>query len=257
MSLTRSICRTSGVVTSLVFLCCVAAAAAASVFWASERLDYLVGIVTAHYDKVVPTISIRNGRASITQEQPYFLGGGPIEGIVLVIDTRPGERDHVQKYLEKAANGAVLAEDRVVVKNGEQIRTISLKKMPDLVLNAAFFEALATKYRPLAIKVLAASALVYFFVAKLFQVLIFALIPLVIASSRKTPLTYGEACRLAVFALIPPIALDVALDFTEVGLQAEWVLYVLLYVVVLVLATRNLMKSPAPSAGRFDAPITP
>jgi len=244
-------------VTFLVFLCCVAAAAAALVFWASERLDHLVTVVTAHYDQLVPTLTIRSGRASITQEQPYYIGGGPIEGLVLVIDTRPEERERVGKYLEKADTGAVLAEDRLVVKNGHQIRKISLKGLPDLVLNAASLEALATRYKPVAIKVLTAAAIVYFFLAKLFQALIFALIPFVVARSRSTLLTYGEAFKIAVFALIPPVALDVALDQANLDTTAEWSLYVIVYVIVLVLAALDLVKSPAPGTGRPDAPIAP
>lgn len=257
MSVARSISRTSGVLTFLVLLCCVAAAATAFVFWASESLDRFVGVVTSHYDQFAPTITFRNGRASITQEQPYYIGGGPMDGLVLVIDTRPGERDHVRKHLDRASNGAVLAEDRLIVKNANQIRIISLKKVPDMVLNAAFIEGMVKRYRPVVIKALVASALVYFFVVKLFQALVFALIPLIIAGIRKAAVTYGEAFKVAVFALIPPVALDVALDFTDIDLQAEWVLYVIVYVVVLVLAARDLIKSPATGMGRPDAPIAP
>jgi len=255
--MTRSICRTSGVVTFLVFLCCVIAAAAASIYWISERLDHLVTVVTSHYDQFAPTITIRNGRASISEEQPYFIGGGPIEGVALVIDTRPEERNNVREYLRQVQNGAVLAEDRILIKNGKQTRTISLKGIPDMVLNAAFLEALAKKYRPFAIKTLTAAALIYFFLAKLFQALIFALIPLIVARSPSTMVTYGESFKLAVFALIPPIALDVLLDQTTIDLTAEWALYVILYVAVLVLAAFDLRKSPEPGAGRHDAPITP
>jgi hypothetical protein len=116
---------------------------------------------------------------------------------------------------------------------------------------------MAKRYRPVVIKALSVSALVYFFVVKLFQALIFALIPLIIARSRRAVVTYGEAFKIAVFALIPPIALDVALDFADFDIRAEWVFYAIVYVVVLVLATRDLMKSPAPGMGRADAPIAP
>jgi hypothetical protein len=69
-------------------------------------------------------------------------------------------------------------------------------------------------------------------------------------------MTYGEAFKLATFAMIPPVLLSLVGDYTGMSLKSSVIAYFALYVLLLVLAVTDLVKTPSPRA-HPSSPITP
>jgi len=237
-------------------LACVGAGAWGIVAYATPKVEILLDDVAAMYDEYLPEITIRDGKASIREEQPYFVPVEEQDDLVLVIDTRPGKSKEALQHLKDAPNGAVLTQESLLVKQPQQIRIIPLKDMPDMVLSSGTLQDMIRDYFPLVVRVAVVLAVLYLLVAKPFQVLILALIPYFAAQSYSVRLTYGEACKLATFAMIPPVILDLILSFTRMSYGALLGLYLGLYLLVLVVMIKDLIKT-APGVVDAGSAITP
>ena len=131
----------------------------------------------------------------------------------------------------------------MVTKNNGQVRIIPLKGMPDIVLNSAMLRDIADKYLPLVKPAIAIAAIIYFVIVKPVQMLILALIPFLWARSSKTPVTYGQAVKLSVFGMAPPVLLEVISDFSGMRIPGWFYIYFALYAGLMVLAASDLVKS--------------
>ena len=123
-------------------------------------------------------------------------------------------------------------------------------------LEPARAEKLAKEYFPLVVRVGTVVAVVYFLLAKPLQILILALLPFFGARFYSVPLTYGEAFKIATFSMIPPVVLDLIVDYTAMRLATAFGIYFGLYVLLLVLATRDLAATDRTGADPASA-ITP
>jgi len=195
------------------------------------------------YDDIFPEITIRNGKASITKQQPYLIDKIDEKYFTIIIDTRDGKQGEAMNYLKNPEAGLVLTQDAVVTKNNGQIRIIPLKGMPDMVLNAAMLRDIADKYLPLVKPAIAMGVTIYFAIVKPIQMLILALIPFLWARSTKTAVTYGQGVKLSVFGMAPPVLLEVICAFTGMRIPGWFYIYFALYVGLMVLAARDLVKS--------------
>jgi len=195
------------------------------------------------YDDILPEIKIQNGKASISKQQPFLVDKLDEKYFTVIIDTRDGKQGEASNYLSKVEAGLVLTQDAVVTKNNGQIRVIPLKGMPNIVLNSATLRDLADKYLPFVKPVISISTTVYFIILKPIQMLILALIPLIWASSAKTPITYGEALKISVFGMVPPVLLEVFCYFTGTRIPSGFFIYFIFYAGLMVLASIDLVKS--------------
>jgi hypothetical protein len=256
MSKARLICRLPVVIILLVLLGTIALSSIVAVFVTTPRIETLVMTAVEKYDTYLPEIRIRDGHASIREKQPNFVDLGDKE-LAAVIDTREGKQKEGLDYLKDVSAGFVLTRDTVIIKNSQQVRIIPLKDMPDFVVNSATLRDLVDQYWPLAMRVTAVLVVLYFLFAKPFQVLMFALIPYFGARFYKLPLTYGEALKISVIALIPPVLLDVTLTVAEIGVHGEFMLYLALYVALLIIACVSLVKGRPGESGDRPQEINP
>lgn len=238
---TPSIIRTPTVAAfAVIGACIVLSAVGATSYW-SPRVERLVQHVVTAYDDVMPEITIRNGKASIRKPQPYFVDR--FDDLTVVIDTRDTKLPDAVAYLKETEFGLVLTQSAVLLKSSEGIRMFSLKGLPDMVLNSATIQELAEHYLPMLVRVGAILAAVYFLVVKLFQAMILALVPLFWARHWSVLLTYGESFKIAAFAMVPPVLLDLFQLFTGAEIPASFYVYFGLYVALLVLAGREVVQS--------------
>ena len=169
----------------------------------------LVTRILPELDKL-PTITIKNGEASADVEQPWVKRvGRDASGkeIVLIIDTTgtlDGFRD------DQA--GLFLQRRHLLVKGTEgPTRAFSLKHVRDRTLGPQKLRAWALRARWLLPLAFAVISFVYFWIAKGMQALVLSLIGLIAGSRRRRPLGFPALFSIAVYALGPPVALDVAL----------------------------------------------
>ncbi len=258
MAITRSIYRTPTLLVILAFLGCVVASSVGFLGFLSNyapRVEHWIDNIISRYDAYVPEIEIHQGKAKINRKQPYFVDtGDPKEGVI-VIDTTVESVGEGIKYLKDVENGFVLTRTALLIKSNHQIRIISLDKFPDMDIKGDSLRVWKNRYFPMlvptpvfwsnmgsAMYFLGASF--YFVCAKLFQVLLFSLVPLFLGKSYSVALTYGEGLKIAVFGLVPPVVVDFFLGM--VGSWSWWTfgLYVVIYLAALVLAVMDLANNP-------------
>jgi len=229
----------------LVLAACIFLSAWGMVSYATPRVADLMHRLAAKYDSMLPEITIENGRASMKGEQPYHVDMGPARDAAIVIDTREGKEKAALEYLKDVEAGIVLTRDSLVTKNDNQVRTIPLKGMPNIVLNSRSIEELADLFLPQLSTAAWLLALIYFTVVKSLQALVLAMVPYFGARAYLVPFTYGKALNMAIFAQAPPVLVDVLILFAGVAVPRAFVFYFLIYVGVTVLLTKDLTQNAA------------
>ncbi|MEJ2719023.1 MAG: DUF1189 family protein [Deltaproteobacteria bacterium] len=221
MGVTRSICRSPAFLVVLVLLACVGVSSWAMVSRLTPLAEAMLDRVAAGYDEYLPEITIRNGKASIREKQPFFVHALTSDQGVVVIDTRAGKQSQALQYLKGARNGAVLTRDRLFLKNPNQIRILPLAHVPNMVLSSRDLMEMKREYFPLILRIGAILVVIYFLIAKLLQVLVLALIP-----------------------------------YLGARLSSVVVSYYVLYLFILLVAVIDLVKT-SPRAIQPNSPISP
>ena len=247
MGTARSICKLPAIAVVLILLVCAGLSAWGLYSWVWPKVGTVLEYVVGTYDALLPEITIRDGQASIREQQPHFIDTGD-KDLVAVVDTRENKQKDALDYLKDVSTGAVLTRDSVVTKSQGQIRIIPLKGIPDLVVNSRNLRAFLDEYLPTVTRIFILVVLLYFLIVKPLQALIFALLPHVVARSYSTALTYGEAIKLSAVAMVPPVTLDLFLDLSGIGIPMAFIVYFGLYIGLLILAVRDLVHSgPLPT----------
>jgi hypothetical protein len=241
----------------LVFFACVIIGTWGFVHAVSPKIDAVLDLIASGYDRYLPRITIRNGRASIEQKQPYVVTSLKKKGTLVVIDTRPYKEKEALNYLRSVRRGVVLTRESLVVKKPGQIRIFALKDLPDLVFDSKNLHVMKDRYFPAAVKIGTVVVGFYFFAAKILQILLFALIPYFGAWLSKNRVTYGGALKVATVAMVPPVALDLFVGSPVMGLSRYLWPYFGLYLVLLVAAALDLAKGAGLDRTDISTPITP
>jgi hypothetical protein len=246
MSISRLVSSVSSWKIVLVLLGCIAVSSLVAVFSLGPRIERLATVAIDNYDTYFPEIRIRDGHASIREKQPHFIDLG--DQTPVVIDTREGMQKEATEYLKQSTQGIVLSRDAVILKNGGEIRIVSLKEAPDIIINAGNLRDLADRYLPTVIRLAALFTVLFFLILKPLQVLILALIPYFAVRFFKMGLSYGSSLKFSVAAMVPPVLLDALLSLGNIYVPAEFFLYIGLYVGLLILLTADLVRNSRASA---------
>jgi hypothetical protein len=243
MGIAISIIRAPAILVILILIACIGLSAFATTSIIMPTINMVVNYGIGMYDDILPEIKIRNGKASVSKQQPFLVDKIDEKYFTVILDTRDGKQGEALNYLNNVEAGLVLTQDAVVTKNNGQIRVIPLKSMPNIVLNSATLRDIADKYLPYVQPVISISVTIYFVVVKPIQMLILALIPFFWARSAKTPISYGKALKISIFGMVPPVLLEVFCHFTGTRIPAWFYIYFAFYAVLMVLAAVDLVKS--------------
>ncbi|MBI5571064.1 MAG: DUF1189 family protein [Desulfomonile tiedjei] len=256
MGISRSIIRMPSIVALLLAGVCVGLSTWSLISWGTPQVEHVLKVVVKEYDKHLPEITIQDGRASVARPQPYFAEMGKKGEAPIVVDTRHGHESDALDYLKDSKAGFVLSRESLFIKNDGQIRVIPLKGFPDMVLNSASLARYVETYAPRVMSAAAVLVVIYYLLAKTFQILIFALIPYGFSRSCPMPATYGQALKLTVVAMLVPVLANSLQDL--VGLHVPWrfLIYFGVFLGALILATVDLVRS-ARSAQEPWTGITP
>jgi hypothetical protein len=241
MAIARSIIRTPTIAAlGVIAICAVFSAVGAYQYW-TPKVDAVAAYIAKSYDDFMPEVTIRNGKASIKKQQPYFVDRLADENVTVVIDTRENKLPEALGYLKDSEVGLALTRETVVIKTREGMRMISLKGFPDMVLNSDLLLDIVDHYLPMLSRVAAVLVAIYFLVAKLVQALILALVPFLWARYSSVQPIYGQAFKIASFAMVPPVMLDLFQYFAGTKVPAAFLVYFGLYLVLLVVAAREVV----------------
>lgn len=157
----------------------------------------------------IPAITISHGKVSTDVPTPYYIRDPDSGTPLAIIDTTSEYRT----LDEKPANVVLLTDSKLIMRNERETKTYDLSKVESFYLDRARVEGwlavLKTWFLPVGYPV----ALLFSFVFRTIQVLIYALLGLAFASMLQVKLEYKTLMRLAAAAITPVLVLDLILEF--------------------------------------------
>jgi hypothetical protein len=203
----------------------------------------------------LPTITIEDGRASIEEEQPYYiyLPEAGSERPLAVIDTT-GEITS----LEATDAKVLLTQTHLYMREeGGQVRVQSLAEVDGVVLDRQRVYGVIDTFTTWIGLALYPLALIGSYAFRIIQALIYAAVGMAFAQNRRLDLSYAATLRLAVAAVTPVIVVKTLLTLLRVDLPAliAWPLFiaaalVYLYLGVGACAGEETPLEMAPGPGR-------
>jgi len=182
-------------------------------FLSTENLSNLVNLFPEDL-----TVTIKNEQVSIAGTEPRYIEfNAPLPAgkkHFLVIDTKtPVTLDNFKRQ----ESVMWIAKNSFVVENKTKTTIQTLKGIPDLTINRATINAQLVKMQPL-IKLLPLILICAIFIVmvasyaiKLVYLLIFALLVMLIATTRRIHFTYDESYRYAIHLITLPLLIDTCL----------------------------------------------
>lgn len=168
----------------------------------------------------IPTITITNGEVSTDVETPYFIREPEKDTVLAIIDLT-GE----YTSLDDSDARVLLTKDTFFMKKDErETRTYDLSGIEKFAVDenrvAGWLELLAT-WLPV---LLYPFAVLFSFLYRIVQALLYAAIGLLFAKALKASLGYAALLRLAVVSITPVILLSTAGELAGVTIPSWWLL---------------------------------
>jgi hypothetical protein len=172
----------------------------------------------------VPNFELANGRFSFEGQMPYYISNNGYE--IFAIDTTGALNESA---LDHTANGMLVTEDKLYVKNNRQQQSIKFSDIKESRFNK---QDLVDLLPALSWMALLFMVLWFGFVlgGHLLYAVILALVGLIISSGYKTDLKFQHVLNFSVYALTLPVLLDLAVDIS--GLPIPKVSFLMIYTAV-------------------------
>jgi Protein of unknown function (DUF1189) len=181
-----------------------------AVCWAPVLLEMQLGftLFAAHEGaalvKQIPAITISKGEVSTDVETPYFIKN-PKDGTILAIIDTTGKYTSIENTSAKI----LLTKNQLISKKSDyETRTYDLSNIQSFHLDQARSQHwldLARKWLLVAAYPL---ALLFSFIYRAFQALLYALIGMIFAKVMKAALNYLALLRLAIIAVTPAVIVN-------------------------------------------------
>jgi len=199
-----------------------------AIFWIPTAIKMYSGFKkfvdndSASFTKQIPAITIKNGQVSTDVATPYFINdedGTP----VAIIDTT-GQ----YKTLDDTSARILVTKNKAVVKGTADTRIYDLSNVQSFYVDRARVEGWFAIAKKWFIPMFYPMALLFSFIFRAIQILIYALIGLAFANMLHVKLEYKTLMRLAAVALTPVLVLDLVLEFVPLRIPLWSVLGVLI-----------------------------
>jgi len=170
--------------------------------------------------KQIPAITIRKGQASIQEPQPYFIIDPESKKPLAVIDTT-GELTS----LEGTGAIVLLTKSTVIAKKSKaETRTWDISGVRDFYVDSEAITGWLEVGRRWLVIIFYPFALLFSYVYRIVQALLYAAIGMAFASMLGARLAYQTLIRLAIIATTPAIVLDTVCTLAGIDVPFWWVI---------------------------------
>jgi hypothetical protein len=161
--------------------------------------------------KQIPPIKIRNGVVSTDVPQPYFITN-PEDGTPIVIIDTTGK----YKTLEDTPARMLVTKNTVVAKSNTDTRIYDLATVQSFDIDQARVDGWLAMGKQWFLAVFYPLAVLFSFIFRAIQILVYALIGLAFATMLHVKLDYKTLMRLAAVAITPVLVIDLLMEFSPV-----------------------------------------
>ena len=186
----------------------------------------------------IPDITISGGEASIKEPQPYIIKDPDTGKPLIIIDT-------TGKYtsLNDTKATALLTKTEFIVKrNARETRIFKLSEFDKLFIDQDRINSWLEIFRKWIAIVLFPFALVFSFIYRIVQALVYALFGLLFAKATGSSLDYDALLSLAIVAITPAVILNTVRNMLGIPIPLWWFICFVIamgYLFFAVAANRN------------------
>jgi hypothetical protein len=225
-----------------------------AVCWVPEMAKLQIGFSNyvrgegAQLVRQIPAINVTDGEVTTDVATPYFIKD-PEKGKVLAIIDLTGQ----YTSLEDTPADLLLTKHQVFTRNNYEVRTYDLKGVKSFHLDQYRVQGWLNVARSWIVVVLFPCALLFSFVYRIVQALIYGLCGMIISKIVKVKLEYLTLLRLAAVAVTPAVILDTARSVSSVHVPF-WSF--LCFLIAMGYLTFAVSASAVPKTGAPAQPIT-
>lgn len=195
--------------------------------------------------KQVPVITISKGAASVDEEMPYIIKD-PESGAPLIIIDTTGKTDSL-----KGSDAVILLTKTKLFfrRSARDTRTLDLSEIDTLTIDQARVYDWIETFLDYFIFVFYPFALLFSFLFRLVEALIFGAIGMLFARNMKVPLRYQATLSLAIVSMTPAIILDTLYNYGDINIPFWWIINFLIVVGYLFFAVKANAEHAGLEAG--------
>ena len=183
------------------------------------------------YIQDLPEIDIKDGKAHVSVEQPFFLKHN--DNTYAIIDTT-GQITS----LENSQATILITKNHLLIKRPQaQGQSLNLRDFGDVRLTKQSIMKSAGVLKNFLLFIVYPFFLFSFFLLHLLQLFFFSVMGLAIASIKgASSITYRDILRLSAVAMTPSILIKTFFDYIDIGLSLLWFFYFIVATAYIVLA---------------------
>jgi len=174
----------------------------------------------------IPAITISKGELSIDKPSPHVIRDPHDGGPMIMFDTSAAQNAR----LEPGIVALVTSHSVLVAKSEYETRTFHIpEEADDFFVDKTMIKGwmmTLKKWAPYVVNpLLGVCVVVFSFIVRIIQVLIYAVFGLLIAALLKVKLSYGQLVRLTVVSLTPSIIVALIVSLFEIPLPAQGLVF--------------------------------
>jgi hypothetical protein len=170
--------------------------------------------------KQVPVITISKGEVSVNVQMPYTIKDTEGNAPLIIIDTTGQVTS-----LENSEAIALLTKTRLIIRrSSKETRSMDLSGIDSLVIDQSRIYDWIELFLDNFPFLLYPFALLFSFLFRMLQAIIFAAIGMYFAKSLKIPLSYRALLSLAIVSMTPSIILNTLYDYAGTNVSLWWFL---------------------------------
>ena len=183
--------------------------------------------------KQIPAITISNGEVSTDVPTPYFINDPETGTPMIIIDTT-GEYESLDNTPAKV----LLTRSKLITQQRAETRVYDLRDVKSFYVDRVRVEGWLTFGARWFALVAYPFVLVFSFIFRTIQVLIYALFGMIFASLLNAKLSYQTLMRLAAVSLTPVLVLNLIMEFVPLWIPGWWLLGISIALIYLFLAVK-------------------
>lgn len=193
----------------------------------------------------LPVIKITKGIVSVNEKMPYSIKDPGTDAPLIIIDTTGRVTS-----LEGSDALFLLTKTKLLIKRGpKETRTLDLSEIDNLTIDQPGVYEWIETFLGYFVYMLYPFALLFSFLFRIAEALIFAAIGMLFVRNMRVSLRYRATLSLAVVSMTPAIILDTLYNYAEVNMPFWWLINFLIAMGYLLFAVKANAEYAGPETG--------
>lgn len=215
-------------------------------YYVYQNMDRWIKI-SAPLVEQIPTVTIQQGEASITQPEPFYIKWTDNGQIFAVIDTTGGITSFDNTTENTATARILLTKNKLFTRQAGMVKEFDLTKTKDAVYTADTVRRFLVNLSYWMTAITLPFVTIMYFLFGLIAILLYAALTKLFIS---TGLNYKATCRLAATAFTPAYLIAMLLTILSIQMPYRWVIFVPLSIGYLIYAIRATWNADEKNIGK-------